>query len=167
MIAAEFQSFVELMRPAEQLYGKTLDDQLRRIYWDALRDLSLETVRAAIARAMRCNKFFPKPAELRRQDERQRDDVALSAHARRSTTLAMLELAEQDPVHNGHLKHAIEHNRAMWAEWKARDPQGAALAYRLAQLDRILVEARPDSPEYAEALAEEHRLRPPGRRWVG
>lgn len=66
----------EFNRILDQLglvFGKTIDDAIRRVYWDALKPLSLKTVRDAATDHMAKGKFFPKPAELRPKFEKSDD----------------------------------------------------------------------------------------------
>ncbi len=159
MMPTEFEQFSAALKVLEQVFGKKTDDGLTKLYWTALRDLPLEAVKAGIARHVRYGKFFPKPAELRRADERPRNDLTLSADSRRSVHIALMELAEQDPAANGHLKGALARNAASWRELRAQDPDFTDLEYTLAQVGRILAVEPPDSPQYAEALEVDRRLR--------
>lgn len=159
MMSVEFDAFAEALRLLEGIFAKKLADGLVKVYWTALRDLPLEAVKAGIERHIRYGKFFPKPAELRRQDEKPRNDLGLTAAARRSVHIALMELAEQDPQHNGHLKDALARNAASWREFEARDPQLAEIENALARAGRILAVDPPDSPQYVEAVAADRRLR--------
>ena len=55
---------VELGKTAE-LFGEIMSESRALLYFEALVDLPLETVRAGLIQARRASKFFPKPAELR------------------------------------------------------------------------------------------------------
>ncbi len=158
MMPNEFEEFSEALKVLESVFGKKADDCLVRLYWTALRDLPLEAVKSGIARHVRYGKFFPKPAELRRADDKPRSDLTLSADARRSTHIALIELAEQDAA-NGYLRGALALNASTWRERRAEDPELGELEYRLARVGRILAVDPPDSPQYAEAVEADRRLR--------
>jgi hypothetical protein len=51
------------------VFGKIVTNELRTLYWDALKDLPLSTVQRCAALHTRYAKFFPKPRELRPKDD--------------------------------------------------------------------------------------------------
>lgn len=71
-----------------EAFGKELSAAIFEIYWEALRDLSWEAYRWAIATHIRDGKHFPRPAELRilseqffvsEQTKRYREEEALAS----------------------------------------------------------------------------------------
>lgn len=159
MMPTEFEQFSTAIKVLELVFGKNIDEQLLKLYWVALRDLPLEAVKAGIERHVRYGRFFPKPSELRRPNDGPRDDQGLSPSARRSVHIALLEFGEKDPAKYGHLKPALALNAASWDDFRARDPELAEIEYRLAQVGRTLATELPDSPEYADAVEQDRRLR--------
>jgi len=89
-----------------------------------------------------------------------------SATGSQSVREQLLDLAERDPQHNGHLKAAIALNDATWAEFERRDPELAALELGIAQWGLILARDPPDSPQYAEARREDWKFREARRQLI-
>lgn len=69
MLAAEFAEFEELLRKHSQVFSKKLTNEMVQGYWDALKDLSLGTIKRCADNHLRYSKFFPKPMELRPRDD--------------------------------------------------------------------------------------------------
>lgn len=65
MYASEYDQFVRAISTVAAVYGKTLDDQQVKFYWDALQDRPLADVENRIGRYAKKGKFFPKPRDLR------------------------------------------------------------------------------------------------------
>jgi hypothetical protein len=63
------KQFGELMDQLGITFGKNVDDELRQVYWMALRDQPWEIVQQCANTHTRYGKFFPKPSELRPKDE--------------------------------------------------------------------------------------------------
>ncbi len=62
----EFSDFREVLDRLAKLYGREKpDDEACELYWNALRDISLDAVKACAALHAKRSKFFPKPSELR------------------------------------------------------------------------------------------------------
>jgi hypothetical protein len=133
-------------------------DDVVEAYWSALRDLPLEMFRRCVESHLKRGKWFPRPFQLRPKDDAG-DRLALSASAARSSHLAMMESARLEPGRCGHLPGVFEVNRGNWCEFKAADPELASIEYLISQWGRLLAAERLDSPQYAEAMREDRRLR--------
>jgi hypothetical protein len=82
MYQPDMDGFRSLLDAQALLFGRDKpDDLLLQAYWQALKDLPLETVKACAAIHAKRGKFFPKPAELRPKSDRpDRDMAAERAH---------------------------------------------------------------------------------------
>lgn len=61
--------FARLLMAAGEMYGKEISRELKRMYFDSLKDLSIEQVGAALNAHVNnpdSGQFFPKPADFRR-----------------------------------------------------------------------------------------------------
>lgn len=65
MTNADRVPFMELMVGLGETYNEPVSDARMEIYFSAMSDFDIETVRAAANAHARNSKFFPKPAELR------------------------------------------------------------------------------------------------------
>ena len=65
MIADDRAEFGGIVAMLCRSFGKTCDKPMVQGYWLGLEDLPLQSVKAAVARAIRESKFMPRPAELR------------------------------------------------------------------------------------------------------
>lgn len=74
-------AFAALMLGLGEVYGEPVSDVRMEIYFAALADLDIETVRAAATAHVRLSKFFPRPAELREVIDGSADDRAELAWA--------------------------------------------------------------------------------------
>jgi hypothetical protein len=72
MLAAERPQFVAILGRLGKVFDRTLDADTLDAYWEALRDLPLEALRARAETCIRVAKFFPKPRELRENPEGER-----------------------------------------------------------------------------------------------
>ena len=61
----EYNSFAEVLTALAELFDTELSASKVRLYFEALRDLSLEEVRHAGNLIARLSKFFPRPADFR------------------------------------------------------------------------------------------------------
>lgn len=77
MVKTDHTDFAALMAGLGETYGTTLSDERIRIYWMALKDLSLEEINRNATTHIRTNKFFPKPCELRGESEEQLERQAM------------------------------------------------------------------------------------------
>lgn len=59
------QAFALFMLGLGEVYGESVSDTRMELYFAALVDLPLESIRAAATVHVRTQKFFPRPAELR------------------------------------------------------------------------------------------------------
>lgn len=69
MTDSDKMEFARLLMAAGEMYGKEISKELKRMYFDALRDLSIEQVSAALNAHINnpdAGQYFPKPADLRR-----------------------------------------------------------------------------------------------------
>lgn len=73
MQTSDLAEFNRILDQLGLVFVKTIDDPLRRVYWDALKTLPLKAVRDAATDHMAKGKFFPKPAELRPRFEKTDD----------------------------------------------------------------------------------------------
>lgn len=153
MLSSEFAIFETELATLAKLYSKTLEDDMVQIYWQALRDLPLELVKARLRSYVKRGKFFPKPAEIRPKDDAS-DGPVMSADAKRSVHIAMMELAEKDPAKNGHLKESLAKNAYEWLNRFDTEPDRARADYSRARFASDLANMAPESPEYAEAMAQ-------------
>lgn len=58
-------AFAELLLAVGETYGEAVSDARMEIYFRALSDLPLESVRQAVNVHVRLQKFFPRPSEIR------------------------------------------------------------------------------------------------------
>jgi hypothetical protein len=66
MLRHEYPEFRTELDRLAGLYGREKpDDALCQLYWNALRDVSLDALKACALLHTKRSKFFPKPAELR------------------------------------------------------------------------------------------------------
>jgi hypothetical protein len=133
MLTSDLPEFEAIIESCEKVFGKELDDDTVRVYWDALKDLSLATFRRLAEHHIRNGKFFPKPFELRPKEERGVvRDAAGDASFREAEArcVANLEdLRRRDP-----------------AQWSAR--------VSLAKLDRLIATTHESHPGYQHILNE-------------
>lgn len=131
MIAAEFSEFESIIRQLEKVFGKKVDDETVRAYWNALKDQSLATVRRHAEEYLKRNKFFPKPFELRPREERKlvRDAAADAAfkEAEERCIRSLEQLKRQDV-----------------SEWRKR--------VNLGRLDRLIATTHESHPAYQQIL---------------
>jgi hypothetical protein len=151
MQTGDFPTFRGELNAMAVVFSKVLEDSLVQMYWDALKDQSLAGFKERCRVHLKKGKFFPKPAELRPKEEK--EQIQLSANARRSVHLGMLELAEKDPRHNGYLKSVLKQNAKDWLERFAEDYDKAAAEYSKARYVSDIGSCDPDSPEHAEIIA--------------
>lgn len=57
--------FAKSLEMIAQLYRVVMTNEIAAMYFDALQDYEAQDVQAALRRATRQSKWFPKPAELR------------------------------------------------------------------------------------------------------
>lgn len=69
MIDSDKMEFARLLMAAGEMYSREISKELKRMYFDALRDLSIEQVSEALNAHINNpdgGQYFPKPADLRR-----------------------------------------------------------------------------------------------------
>lgn len=116
MLLSDRPAFEAELRQLEDVFGKKLDDGTLALYWNALHDISLGAFKARCLNQLKHGKFFPKPSELRPKGDAEDTGPQLSAAARSSVHMALMELTEKDPIHNGHLRQALIDNSKNWIE---------------------------------------------------
>lgn len=70
----ELDRFDAVVAELTEVFGKKLDEPMRRRYFETLRDVPLESVERMAREHMRDGKFFPKPRDLRPRERRQSAD---------------------------------------------------------------------------------------------
>lgn len=76
MTVDDREGFATLMLGLGETYGEPVSDARMEIYFGALADQDLETLRRAATLHVRTQKFFPRPAELREAINGSLDDRA-------------------------------------------------------------------------------------------
>lgn len=110
----DFPAFTEVLTRTAELFGEALSAGRIVTYYDALADLTLADVRAALRSAERTLRWFPKPVEIREALNGTPDDQAELAWARVLHALRQYGSYDSvdfaDPV----LHEAI---RVLWGGW--------------------------------------------------
>lgn len=83
MLLSESERFDAIMLELTEIFGKKLDEVMRRRYFEVLRDVPVEAFERMAREHMKEGKFFPKPRDLRPREKRQSID---SDERGRSTT---------------------------------------------------------------------------------
>lgn len=136
--ASDFDSFRKTLGECATAFSKPEpDEELVRVYWDALKDLAFSTVKAQAQSHLRYGKFFPKPAELRPKEQK---------------------AAVRDPL--AEAKFQEGERRAIRGLEQISDPVARMEEVKWRYANRILATADPSSPQYAEALTEARRQWP-------
>lgn len=65
MYVNDLEAFNALLDSLGSIFGKAIDEPLRRMYWEALKPIPLTVVKGCATTHIATGKFFPKPAELR------------------------------------------------------------------------------------------------------
>lgn len=81
MTNSDRKQFAQLCALLSQAFDKEMSTLLANIYFDSLKDFSIEQVACAVEQAIKSRKFFPKVAELRELIEGGADDRAAQAWA--------------------------------------------------------------------------------------
>lgn len=150
---------VELGKTAE-MFSDPLSESRALLYFEALADLSLETVVGALRYARRVCRFFPKPAELRDLAEGSVEDRAREAWRR---VLAALEhVGTYESVDFGDLvTHAVIEAMGGWHQawaWEWADgPELLGFERDFVSLYRLYAQRGPSRPPQA-ALLGQHAL---------
>lgn len=63
----DFKNFCKDLAGLGEMFGKQINDTLYELYWEFLKDLSLEDFNRAANILARTSKFFPRPVEFREQ----------------------------------------------------------------------------------------------------
>lgn len=140
MLASDFDAFsTAMVGLARGLRAKEPDDDDLQFYWRALKDLHVSAVMRRIEDWPKRSKFWPKPFELRPKDDRQTSEEPLAERAK--------------------IRAAIEANSENWHEMRTKDPELYRIERGISDTARLMANAKPSSPEYAEAIREDQRLR--------
>lgn len=133
MLTSDLPEFEATIERCEKIFGKDLDDDTVRVYWDALRDQSLATFKRLADHHIRNGKFFPKPFELRPKEERGvvRDAVAEAA-----------------------FKHAEARVVRTLEDLRHRDSARYEATVTLGRLDRLIATTHESHPSYQRILNE-------------
>lgn len=73
MQITDLREFNKILDQLGMLFGKPPDDEIRRVYFEALKAYPLAAIRERATDHMAKGKFFPKPAELRPAYEKPED----------------------------------------------------------------------------------------------
>lgn len=73
MQITDLGEFNRILDQLGMLFGKPPDDEIRRVYFEALKAYPLAAIRERATQHMAEGKFFPKPAELRPKFEKSED----------------------------------------------------------------------------------------------
>lgn len=135
MNSGDYGAFSDLLNTLGIVFDKQITDELRKLYWESLKDVPFPYISRAAMGHQKHGKFFPKPKELRPADERP-----------------------------AKLESEAEHNRndakdrecaAAWDAYLKRDPEEARLRLKIARAFRIMASTHPSNPIYAEAKRED------------
>lgn len=139
------QTFSDGMTALGIALGQAVDQPMRAVYWQFLRDLDLDDYQRAVNEAGRSLKWFPKPSELR---ELTGESVkADAAEAWGAVRLAMDRHDYTTSVDFGPLVNAVVHNIGGWRqlcdtsipdlEWRRKKFEEVYAAYRMKPTDEI------------------------------
>lgn len=110
-----------------EAFTKELSSSLCEIYWEALKDLSWDAHRWAVASCIRDGKHFPRPSEIR--DQAERFYVSQEAQKRKAEEEAEAKAQSRDEETWRHNPILRERDRArfrqIWNEHGAGHPGGA------------------------------------------
>lgn len=131
----DFEAFRAQLNAVAAGFQKPIpDDLVVQTYWEALRDLSLDTFIRCAKTHVRFGKYFPKPAELRPADEK--PDAVKS---------------------DGVFKAAVE-DAQRWCDAMKRDGSALSMAkLRDAYFTRLMITTREDDPAFPEVKREWNR----------
>lgn len=147
MHKADYQDFRAVLDRLAATYGREKpDDESCQLYWEALRDISLDAVKACASLHVKRSKFWPKPAELRPKNlapaEAMGDDGAMAAAAAKSIRAWEARLAVGSPQVRWQLLAAY------LARTDHEDPAGLVFEERMrfcrAAAERLLQEFGPE-----------------------
>lgn len=101
MYTTDRDAFEQVLTKLATAFPKDLTDDLRAVYWEALKDLPIETVRRMADQRAKYGKFFPKPSELRPADDKPKGEPKMDASFREAERLCIANLEElraRDPA---------------------------------------------------------------------
>lgn len=100
MYSTDHTAFNEALDDLGAIFAKPVTDELRELYWKALKDQPIGAVMARVQTHKRFGKFFPKPFELRPKDDKPhasgRDDPAFQ-EAEKRCVAHLEELRKSNP----------------------------------------------------------------------
>jgi hypothetical protein len=134
MYPTDFEQFGGLLRQLSEVYSKKLTDEMVQAYWDALKDQSFKSVRQLADQHLRSQKFFPKPFELRPQEEKPKvvRDAAAEAAFKEGETRCIRYLEELNRL----------------------DPDRHRSEVTVRRLDRLIATTHESSPAYQRIRCE-------------
>lgn len=132
MYTTDRDAFTETLRKLGGVFGKEPDAALVTCYWEALKDLPIETVKRMADQRIKHGKFFPKPAELRPSEEKPRRD-SRDDHAFKAAEAACVAFLE---------------------EMRRADPEGHRRYVAKARIARLEVVGDRSSVTYAEEMRQ-------------
>lgn len=65
MTSDDYERFVQILQNLATVYGKKLDDEQIKFYWNALKDRPLADIEARAEKYGQKGRFFPKPRDIR------------------------------------------------------------------------------------------------------
>lgn len=65
MTSDDYERFVQILQNLAVVYGKKLDDEQIKFYWNALKDRPLADIEARAEKYGQKGRFFPKPRDIR------------------------------------------------------------------------------------------------------
>ena len=137
MHTSDVEDFTAILRGLGTAFSKPITDDLRSVYWEALKDQPIGVIRARAEEHTRRGKFFPKPQELRARDDPRPMPIERS-------------FVEAERL-------CVQHLEQLRAE---RGEDWFRRYVWLCRLDRIIATDHPSSPIYLEAVREARILRP-------
>jgi len=137
MFNTDRDAFEQMLAKLTVAFPREITDELRDVYWNALKDLPIRTVQRLAAVHLKFGKFFPKPKELRPKGE---EAPSMTADS---------------PAVDAAEKRSIRNLEAL----RASDPERWRAEVKARMNARILATAHEGSPEYAEARRTDAELR--------
>jgi hypothetical protein len=110
------RKFSELMAVMAKYFGKELEPNIQRLYFEALSDLSIAEFEIAVHRALKGSKFFPKIAELLEFVEGSAEDQATIAWELLLTAIERVGFYSSLWVESAVLAQAVRATFGTWTQ---------------------------------------------------
>ncbi len=108
MTRAEAPQFIQMLTTLGELFGVKLSAGAQTMYFEALRDLTLDQLREAVASCARKSTFMPKPIELRENICAEGETSRLESEAAEAWTCAKQALSRYGAwMPKGTLRHEV------------------------------------------------------------